>query len=47
MPAVGVETLTHLFGEGEVGGAVDGDAVVVIHIDQLPKLQMSGQGGGL
>ena len=42
MPAVGVEALVHLFGEGEIGGAIDGDVVVVIEIDQLAKLQMSG-----
>jgi hypothetical protein len=42
MPAVGVEALAHLFGEGAIGGAVDRDVVVVIEVDQLSELQMSG-----
>jgi hypothetical protein len=38
MPTVGIEALVHLFSEGEIGGAVDRNAIVIIEIDQLAKL---------
>ena len=37
----------HIFGEGEVGGTLDGDVVVVVQIDQLAQAQVAGQGGRL
>ena len=30
LPAIGLEALAHILGEGEIGVAIDGDAVVVI-----------------
>ena len=47
VPAVGLEALAHVLGEGEVGGAVDGDVVVVVEQDQLAELLVAGVGGGL
>ncbi len=47
VPAVGLEALAHVLGEGEVGGAVDGDVVVVVEEDQLAELLVAGEGGGL
>jgi hypothetical protein len=36
MPAVGGVSLEDVFGEGEVGVAVDGDVVVIVEDDELP-----------
>lgn len=45
VPAVGLVALQHVLGEGHVGAAVDGDAVVVVQRDQLAQLQVTSQGG--
>jgi len=47
VPAVGLEALAPIFGEGKLCGTLDGDAVVVIEIDELAQLQMAGQRGCL
>ena len=47
VPAVGLEALADVLGEGEVGGAVDGDRVVVVEIDQLAEAEVTGEGGRL
>jgi hypothetical protein len=36
VPAIGGVSLENIFGEGEVGVAVDGDVVVVVEDDELP-----------
>src|SRR5262249_36455988 len=45
MPTVSLESLAHLLGERQFGGAVDGDAIIIIEIDEFSQLQMSGQRG--
>ena len=47
VPAVGLEARADVLGEGEVGGAVDGDVVVVVEDDELAELQVAGERGGL
>ena len=47
VPAVGLEARADVFGEGEVGGAVDGDVVVVVEDDELAQLLVTGERGGL
>jgi len=47
VPAVGGEAGADVFAEGEVGGAVDRDVVVVVEHDQLAELLVAGQRGGL
>ena len=46
VPAVRLEALADVLGEGEVRGAVDGDVVVVVEEDELAQLQVTGEGGG-
>ncbi len=43
VPAVGLEAPASILGEGQVGAALDGDAVVVVQVDQLAQAQMAGQ----
>ena len=43
MPAVGPEALAHVFGEGDVSIALDGDAVVVVEVDELAQAQGARQ----
>ena len=47
VPAVGLETLLDVFGEGEVGAAVDRDPVDVVDPEQVVELLVTGQRGGL
>ena len=47
MPSVGGKPTTDVLAEAQVGGAVDGDAVVIIDQRELAELQMAGQGCGL
>ncbi len=47
VPAVRLEPLAALLGEGEVGCRGKGDAVVVIEADQLAEPQMAGERGRL
>ncbi len=42
-PAIGGEPLAHVVGVGQLGGPVDGDVVVVVHVDQASELEVSGQ----
>ena len=46
-PAVGGEALADVVGVGQLGGAVDGDVVVVVDVDQPAELEMAGQRGRL
>ena len=45
VPAVGFEALVLVLGEGQVGVAVDGDAVVIVEVDQFAKAQVAGEAG--
>ena len=45
LPAVGRETARHILQKGDVGIALDGDAVVVVEDDELAQLQRAGQRG--
>jgi len=47
VPAVRLEALADILGEGEIGGAVDGDVVVVVEDDQLAEPLVAGERGGL
>ena len=48
VPAVALEPLGDVLpGEGEVGLAVDGDAVVVVEVDEPPELVVAGEAGRL
>ncbi len=47
VPAVGLETLPHVLGEGDIRLPLDGDVVVVIKVDELAQAQGPGQGCGL
>ena len=44
VPAVRLEALRHVVAVGQLGGAVDGDVVVVVEGEQLPETQVPGQG---
>ena len=46
-PAVGLEALADVLGEGEGGGAVDRDLVVVVEDLEPAELEMAGEGAGL
>ena len=46
VPAIGLESLGNIFGEGNIGGTVDGNMVVVIQGNQLSQTQVPGQGAG-
>jgi len=43
MPAVSLEAFAAILREGEVCGTLDGDAVVIIDVDQVAQAQMAGQ----
>ena len=43
VPAVGGETFGDVFGPGEVGLALDGDAVVVVEDDELAEAEVAGK----
>src|SRR5687767_10056006 len=46
VPAVGLEALALVLGvEGEGGGTVDGDAVVVVDVDELAETVLARDGG--
>mmetsp|Transcript_16667 Transcript_16667/g.36754 ORF Transcript_16667/g.36754 Transcript_16667/m.36754 type:complete len:486 (-) Transcript_16667:8-1465(-) len=47
LPAVGLVALAHILGEGELGVTVNGDAVVVVKGDELPKAQVACVGARL
>src|SRR3712207_7380615 len=47
VPAVRVETLGHVLGEGERGRAFDGHLVVVVKVDQLAEFQVARERRGL
>src|SRR5258708_34830933 len=40
MPAVGLETFAHILLEGDVGIAFDGDMIVVVEVNNIPKAKM-------
>ena len=46
-PAEGAVALLDIIGERDLGVAVDGDVVVVVHHGQLAELQVAGERGGL
>ena len=46
VPARGFEAGGDIFGEREIGGAGQGDVVLVVEIDQLAETEMPGDGGG-
>ena len=47
VPAIRFETLVLVLCEGQIGIAVDRDAVVVVEIDKLSQPQVTGQTGRL
>ena len=47
VPALRLEALLDVLAEGEIGAAVDRDAVVVVEIDQVAEPEVPGQRGGL
>eukprot|EP00972_Heterocapsa_arctica_P054463 8025327-Heterocapsa_arctica.AAC.1 len=47
LPAVRLIAHAHILGEGELGVAVDGDAVVIVEDDELAQLQVAGIRAGL
>ena len=47
VPAVGVEARHAVLGEGQLGGAVERDEVVVVEHDELAQAEMAGQRGRL
>ena len=47
VPSVGFKPLGDIFRKRQAGVALDGDVVVIVQIDKLAQLQMTGQGGGL
>ena len=47
VPAIRLETLVLVLGEGQIGVAIDCDAVVIVEIDELAQTQMTGQTGRL
>ena len=47
VPVIGLEALGDVFGEGELGGAVERDEVVVVEDDELAEAEGSGERGGL
>ena len=46
LPAVGLEAGGDVLGEGDFGGAFDGDLVGVVEGDQAAELEVAGEGGG-
>merc|ERR1719414_1498562 len=47
LPAVGLVALAHVLREGELGVAVDGDAIVVVEDNELAEAKMTCVGAGL
>lgn len=47
VPAVGLIALENIFGEGDIGVAVDGDMVVIPDGNQVTELEMASEGAGL
>ncbi len=47
VPAIGLEALAGIVVEGELGGSVDGDVVVVVHVDEPAEAEMAGERRGL
>ena len=47
LPVVGLEALGDVLGVAELGGAVEGDEVVVVEDDELAEAEGSGERGGL
>src|SRR5579859_4697999 len=45
MPAVGVEAFCNVFGEGDIGIALDRDMIVVVKEDQVSEAEVACQGG--
>lgn len=43
LPVVRLEPLGNVLGEGDVGGAIDGDVVVVVDHDQLAELEVTAR----
>ncbi len=43
VPAVGLEPLGRVVGQGQLGGAVDGDVVVVVDVDEPPEAEVAGE----
>ena len=43
LPPIGLETRTHVFGEGPISAAVDGDLVVVVEDDHATQPEVSSQ----
>ena len=43
MPTIGIKSLRHIFRERQIGETFDGDAIVVIEINQFPEFEMTGQ----
>ena len=44
LPAIGRKALRHILAEGDIRRAFDGDAVAVVHGDELAEPQRAGQG---
>ena len=47
MPIIGIEALHRVLGVGEAGGPVERDFVVVVEVNHLAQLQVTGQRGRL
>ena len=43
LPAVALVALGHIFGEREVGWAIERDVVGVVEVDELAELEMAGE----
>jgi len=43
VPVIGLEALGHVLGVAELGGAIEGDQVVVVEDDELAEAEGSGQ----
>lgn len=41
VPAIRLEALDGIFGEGDFGGAIDGDFIVIIQSNELAKLPVT------
>ena len=47
MPAIGLKPLQHLLGEGDLGGPIDGDVIVIVQHDEFAQAPMAGQRSSL
>ena len=47
VPPVGAEALGHVVAVGELGGPVDRDVVVVVHVDEAAEAEVAGERRGL